>query len=853
MFGLAWANVTYRVSRLLLPGLAVALGVGFVSGTLMVTDTMRQVLLDQLSSTPATLSVVVERKTDDLAGSAKTVPAALLEQVGRIDGVAAARGQLWGPVAANGPDGRRLAASPNRSIVIGIADEPRLRDVTFVSGQAPSGPTDIALDSDTAVAQRIDVGQQLKVGGSGGGEERTYTVTGLIDVSDRRAEFGDSAVVGLLDSAAAAVLRATAYGRIEALAVAGLSQEQLRNRVAQQVGDQYSVRTGEAVRAQEASDAARDLDSFTNALMLFAGVSLLIAGIVAYNTFSVVVAQRLRETALLRCVGATRRQVFAGNLTESSVLGLLASVVGLIFGFGAALLMLRFFGGNDGIDTGGAPIQFEPRTAVVALLVGPLVATLAALVPTVRAARARPISALRDAATGPVRGAGRRRLVASVFATLALVLLAGGVVAARVADEPGRPPLYAVLAGALLLTAAVLIAAPLAIPRLGVLATRILGPLAGHPGRLAAENARRNPERTATTAAALCIGLTLVTVVSTIAAAATTSVESSFARNFPFAYTLRLDGANTGAAQVMTDLQGRSEVGAVVGVRGPSAATEVTVKGRELRMKGVDDTIGLAAPDAVAKGTLRGFGVGKVALDEALADQLKVTVGDRLDAKAAGGQADLQLTVVALLDNMSPLGPFAVAAGDLARVAPQVPVSAVQLTRAKGVTDAALQQAVTDAVAGHPEVTPVSSAQSVKQWSDAVGTLRSLLMSLLGLSVLISFFSVANALSLSIVERTRESALLRALGLTRRQLSRTLMAEGVFVVALGAAAGITLGVGFGWAVAAAMGWSAAAVFSFPGLQIAMFAVLAIVVGLGATLVPARRAARLPIVRSLARE
>jgi putative ABC transport system permease protein len=270
-------------------------------------------------------------------------------------------------------------------------------------------------------------------------------------------------------------------------------------------------------------------------------------------------------------------------------------------------------------------------------------------------------------------------------------------------------------------------------------------------------------------------------------------------------------------------------------------------------MKGVDDTVGIAAPDAVVKGTLRGFGTGKVALDKALADQLGVQVGDRLAARPAGRPGDLQLTVTALLDTMSPLGPFAVSAADLAGVAPQVPVSAVQLTGAEGVTAAALKRAVTDAVAGHPEVTPVSSAQSSKQWSDAVGTLRSLLMSLLGLSVLISFFSVANALSLSIVERTRESALLRALGLTRRQLSRTLMAEGVFVVALGAGAGIVLGLGFGWAVAAAMGWSSAAVFSFPGLQIAMFAVLAIVVGLGATLLPARRASRLPIVRSLARE
>jgi putative ABC transport system permease protein len=852
MLRLAWANVIHRASRLLLPGLAVALGVGFVAGTLMVIDTMRQAMLDQLSSTPATLSAVVERNPSDLAGNAKTVPAALLAEVAAVDGVAAAHGQLWGPVAASGPDGRRLAVSPNHTVLIGIADDPRLRDVTFVKGQAPSGPADIALDSDTAAAQRISVGQQLKVAGSAGSEERTYTVSGLMDVANRRTDLGDSPVVGMPDAEAVALLKAKAYGRIETVAVAGLAQEQLRDRLVRQLGDRYSVRTGAAVRAQEARDAARDLDSFGNALLLFAVISLLIAGIVAYNTFSVVAAQRLRETALMRCVGATRRQVFAGTLAESVVLGLLASLLGLILGFGAAYLMLLIFGSGNGVDVAGAPIRFEPRTALVGVVLGPLVAMLAAMLPTVRASHTRPVTALRDATPERARAAGRRRVVAGVLAALALVLLGGGVIVARVVDEPGRPPLYAVLVGALLLTAAVLVGAPLAIPRLGALAVRILGSVAGHPGRLAGENAGRHPERTATTAAALCIGLTLVTVVSTIAAAATTSVESSFARNFPFAYTLRFEGTST-AADVVSSLQHRPEVGQVVGVRGPGSATEVSVNGRVIRMKGVDDTVGLAAPAAVTQGSLRGFGPGKVALDETLAKQLKVGVGDQFVARSATGKGDLQLTVAALLDAMSPLGPFAVSGEDLARVAPEVPVSVVHLTRATGVGDAALQRAVTDAIARHPDVTAVSSAQSVKQWSDAVGTLRSLLMSLLGLSVLISFFSVANALSLSIVERTRESALLRALGMTRRQLSRTLMAEGVFVVALGSAVGIVLGVGFGWAVSAAMGWSAAAVFSFPGAQIATFAVLALVVGVVATLVPARRAARLPIVRSLARE
>ncbi|MGC4880880.1 ABC transporter permease [Micromonospora sp. DT43] len=853
MMKLVWANVVHRASRLLLPGLAVALGVAFVAGTLMVTDTMRAALLDQLTRTSATLDVVVERQPQDVAGSARTVPAALLDEVATVDGVAAAHGQVWGPVKAARPDGRTLTAAPSRTQLIGIADESQLWDVRFVRGQAPAGPTDIAIDRDTANEQRIGIGDQLLLTAGSGARPQPYTVTGLMDVDTRRDDLGDGVVVGTTDAVAVQLLRATAFGRIETVAASGLSQEALRDRLIAQLGDRYAVRTGAAVRAQEARDAARDLDGFSNALLVFAGITTIVAGVVAYNTFSVLLAQRLRETALLRCVGATRRQVRVGALGESALLGFLASVVGLVLGLAAARVLLRVFGSGEGIDVGGATPLLEPRTALVAFVLGPVVAMLAAVGPTLKASRIRPVEALRDAAPPPVRSAGRRRRTATVLASLAAVLVVGGVVAARTLAQPGRLPIAAVVVGALALITAVLIFAPLAIPRLGSAASRILGRILGHPGRLAGENARRNPERTATTAAALCIGLTLVTVVSTIAAAATRSIEEDFAQNFPFAYTLRVDSATpTASTDVMAALEGRPEVGAVVGARGPSSATEVIVNGRAIRMKGVDDTVARAAPTAVAEGSLRGFGPGKVALEAKLARQLRVEVGDRLTARSANG-TELTLSVVALLDAMSPLGPFAVSGNDLTRVAPALPVSAVYVTQASGATDAAFRRAVTDVVAGQPAITPVSSAQSIKQWTEAMSTLRGLLLSLLGLSVLIAFFSVANTLSLSIVERTRESGLLRALGLTRRQLSRTLMAEGFFVVTLGAAAGIVLGVGLGWAVAAAMNWSLTAVLSFPAAQIALFAVLALVVGLLATALPARRAGRSPITLMLARE
>lgn len=852
MLLVAWSQLVKRTSRLLLSLVAVALGVGFVAGTFVVTDTMREAMLDSLTRSPGDLDVIVERPATAVAGGVRTVPATLLEQVRRVPGVSAVNGELWGAATVTA-GGRELVSPDGRpAVVLGIAEAPQLRAVTLLEGRMPEGSDDVVVDRDTARRTGLDLGERLTVTGEGerGGH---FTVVGVVDLGSSRARFGDAVVIGLLTPVAADVLAATGYGRIEVLAEPGVSQVELQRRVGDVVGSQYAVRTGDEVRQREAEEAAGALRTLSNVLLVFAGVSLLVSGFVVFNTFAVSVARRLRETALLRCVGATRRQVFAGTIAEAALLGAAASLVGLAFGVGVAFALLTMFGRTgDSLDTSTTPLQLQPRTALVGLAAGVLVAVAAALVPTVRASRTAPVEALRRQHQRP-RATSRRRRIAVVALGAGGVGLTGyGVVVAQAAGG-GTHALVGAAAGALLILVSVIVAGPLYMPRVAVRAGGALARLVGHPARLAGEVARHNAHRTAVTAAALTIGLTLVALVSTMAAATTASMRQRFEASFPFAYSISGRDSGEGVpGEVAAALASRAEVAGVVGIRGPDRSTEATVDGQVVRVRGVDDAVAVLAPGAAVEGSLSDFGPGTAALGSALAEDLAVRPGDTISV-AFAEEERLELRVVALLDAASPFGPVALSATDLARVAPDLPVSTLLVQQGSEAGDDALRRAVEEELAGYASLRATSARERVEQWSEAIDELRTLLLVLLGLSVLIAFFSLANTLSLSVLERVRESALLRALGLTRRQLRQMLAAESVIVSLAGAGTGILLGVLLGWVLAAANGNTVETVFVLPVGQLVAFAVSAVVVGLLASVFPARRALRAPIVASLADE
>ncbi|TQS25192.1 ABC transporter permease [Microbispora sp. KK1-11] len=850
MLTVAWSNVVVRKSRLMMSALGIALAVAFVCGTFIVTDTMRTALIDSLSQSPSQLSAAVQR-----VGQARTVPRELVGTVRGVPGVAVAEGNLYGAMTALGPDGRRLSAEGDQGVLVGIPADERLSPVQMVAGQAASRPDEVVLDQFTARSRGLAIGATVSLPDPRSGAAVPYRVSGLFVPGPKLAKYGKTAMVGMPYQRAVEALNAVAVGRIDVLAEPGVSPGELVERLRAALGPGYSVLTGEEVRRQEANEALSALDAFINSLLIFALISVLISGFLVYNTFSIIMAQRVRETALLRCVGATRWQVLTTALTEAALIGLAASAVGAVVGIGLAYAALGLvIDMADGIDLSGTTPEINASSLLLALAVGIGMTLVAASVPVKRTGRVPPIAALREVHASEGTGPRRGPTVLAAVAALAGLALAGYGTAIADTGDDSQAELVLSGAGTTLLLIAVIAAGPRYLPVLAAMAGPAAKRLAGAPGRLAVENIRRNPSRSANTTAALVIGLALVTLVSVLTSSMTASIAAGYAKHSPFDYTLVAEGGNTPMpAQVLASVTGSEQVGGIVTIRQGGVRTDIEVKGEVLRPQGVNPEAARLAPDAVARGSLAAFGPGTIAMERKLAERMRIDVGDVLEVRAETTGITLKLRVIALLDALSPFGPVAMAEPDFVRIAPDKPVSVLLVRGAAGVGEPELRAAVERATTGFPSVAVLSRVVAARQWNTSVETLRTLLLALLGLSVVIAFFSLANTLSLSVVERRAEFGLLRALGMTRAQLRRTLGAESVVMSTLGVGVGIVLGAGFGWVLSRSLAIVSEARFSISGVFIPAFAVMGVLVGLLAGILPARRAATAPIVETLTKE
>lgn len=842
MLRLAWSNVIRRPGRVLASALAVALGVGFFVGTVVVTDTMRAALRSAVGEGRAGVDAVVERHAEDRAGGATTVPLPVLERVRDIPGVAAANGEIFGPVRVTDGEGQPVSPAGRRTLLLGIAADEALRDVAFVDGRMPAGPAEIAVDHVTAREKGLAIGDRLVLPSTSAGSTREFTVSGVLEVVRERGRFGDAVLVGLPTETAAAVLNVTAFGGIDVRAEPGTTQAELIRRLDDALDGAYQVWTGAQARARETAAAAVDIDAIGTTLLVFSGLSLVAAALLVHNTFAILVSRRRRETGVVRSVGATRGQVIGGVLVESAVIGCAAALLGLGLGVLTAPVLLGVLANAESnVYTTGAALSVDATTVVAGIVVGIVVTAAAAVTPAVRAARVTPVAALRAREGGTPRRTWRG-LLAAVLGGAGVALAVLGAVAGS-----GGVAVAATAAGGLAVVLAVLVAGPLLVPWLSAVLGRTLRPVAGHSFWLAGSNVGRDPGRSATVAAALVISLTLVTAIGTLAEATTAALEDDVARSNPFAYSLRADGGErTIPAELIDALVDDPAIGDTVAVRGGGATAEASVAGSTVRLRGVDEAAGDVGPDAVVAGSLAGFGAGTAAVDDALAKRLRIEIDDVVPVRLASDGREIRVRVVALLDSMSPFGPFTLSTSDFTALLPGERISTLLVA---GADRAEVGNAVRDAVKPYPTVTAVSSAQNASQYTDAVESLRALLIALLALTVLIAFFSLANTVSLSTMDRAAELAVLRALGMTRAELARMLLAEGVLLSVVGVVLGVVLGLGVGWALSAATG---APAFVLPAGSLGVVAVLAVVAGVSAAAVPAARTARAPVAVTLGR-
>ncbi|MEU7887362.1 FtsX-like permease family protein [Microbispora bryophytorum] len=813
--------------RLVLTSLAIVLGVGFIAGTFVLTDTIDAGFSQSFAADADKVDVVVTPK--DGAEPDGNLPESALAAVKAVRGVKDAQPMVSGDAPLIGKDGKVVGDYPTAGVSI-----PASR-IKITSGRAPSAAAEAVLDRNTAKAQGFAPGATVTVLDQAG-KRQEFHLVGIFDVGLDQ-DLAYRGAVAFTPGTARRVTGAKGFTEIDVIS-SGPSPESLRTAVAAAVGDAEAV-TGREHADEVAKRNHVDTSYMRLGLLLFGAVALLVAALVIYNTFNILVAQRMREMALLRCIGATKRQVFGSIVLESAVVGLLSSVLGLLTGLGlgaGAVAVLRAVGTD--IPTG--TVSLSPQTIAVGMCTGVVVTMAAALLPARQATRVPPVAALR---TQVEEHAFRTGVVRVVFA--ALFLLAGaGLTAVGVLQKPGQAALLAVMAGGVLVFFAVLILGPVIVRPLSGLAGWVPARLFGVPGRLAVGNSRRNPKRAATTTVALTVGVTLMTFMAVLTSTMRTTVSGQLDQQFPADYIL---SSQTGTIprSVADTLRASRDLAAVTEFRGKKAK----VNGREFEVGTVTQSaIGTAIEPEASSGTMDGFGGSEVAVADFVAQDLGVKVGDTVTVASGGRKTPLKVVAVLKAD-VSLLPPFTMAEQAFEQHFGTVGDAQILVDASDGVAPERARKVVDDATAAYPAVKVGSTTEIRGQFDEAIDSILMIVTGLLALAIVISLLGIANTLSLSVHERTRESALLRALGLTRTQLRGMLSVEALVLGLVGAIVGVVLGVAYGWAATATLTENVS--FRLPIEQILIFIAASGLAGVLAAVLPARRAARASVVGALA--
>ncbi|KIH96830.1 hypothetical protein LP52_22640 [Streptomonospora alba] len=828
------AGLRMHKGRLVTTALAIALGVMFVSGTLVFSDTLRESFSSQVMGSAERMDAVVL----PAQGSEDPVSGDVLDEVRELPEIDRAAGVTMGDAPLLDKDGRAVGSVPTAGVSVGeptrfSADE----------GELPDRPGEAALATSTAEATGYEVGDSATVLGPDE-QKHEFTVTGLIDFGTEPS-LAYRGAVAFTSPVAAEMTGAEGYSEIDALAAEGVSAQQAADAVSAVAGDGTEVLTGQELGDRLAEQAGAQADALATGLLLFALVSVVVAAIVISNTFAILVAQRQREMALLRCVGAVRRQVFTAVVTEALVVGLLASALGVLAGVGLGYAGFAVGAEAFDADAGSADVVVKAQTVLIGLAVGTVTTLIAAVLPARRATLVPPLAALRTSATATALDT-RVGILRMATGTVLLLASAGVVALARQTDDP-ETGLYLVVGAGFVAFAGVIVLSPLLV-RAAVAAVSPLMRALGVSTALAADNARRNPRRAATAMIALTVGATLITGYSVVNASMMATTTDMLDRQFPMDYQVRAQFAEEGPGvppEVARDLRESPEVAEVVAQR---SATAETGDGfvRYTTFRGVPPEE--AAGGGTDAGDLADVGPGRVAVVSDVAGERGV--GDTLALTTGEGERDYE--IAALVEGAQSSWSVLMDPEDFSSAFPEVRGDEMlMVSGAESAGDEELRDAVYAAVEDRPTLQVDSMAQMRRQYEDVLNTAFLAVVAMLGLAVVIAVFGIANTLALSVLERTRESAMLRAMGLKRAQLRVMLMWEAVLMCLVGALVGIGLGVFFGWAASAAV--LDDLLFRVPTAQIAAFLAAAVAAGLLASVLPSRRAARTSITAAMASE
>lgn len=835
-----------RKIRLSLSALAIVLGVAFVAGSLMFTAMLRDGLDSLLKGSFGDVNVIAEGAGVESLATPRLLTQADADAVAEVAGVARATGIVSSySVFPLAKDGSLLAFQGTPGIATNWHDTPATGGLTgprIVEGRAPEADDEVAIDPATVERGGYAIGDDVRVSTPLDGI-RTYRLVGT-GTYGAGATAGSSYLFFTLDEARAiAIQGADGYTGMWLQAADGAAADTVAAAVAEVLPDGFEATTAErlADRTEERLDVGL---GFVNILLLvFAGIALIVASLLVLNTFSILIAQRVRELALLRAVGATRRQVLASVLVEALVVGLIGATVGVLVGYGLAWAIL---GGMQvyGLDLGPVTPRIGWESVAAGYAVGVVVTLLAALWPARRASATRPIEALAAA------DKGLERPGMAQYVGIGLMELGAAGVVCAVLLPIDAPFVWLGTGAVLLLVGLVLGTAAIGRPLVWACG-RVFRRLFGEIGRLAERNSVRQPRRTAATAATLMIGVALVTTVAIVAASTTASVERRLTADQRGDFVIAPVGYEPFDARVTAAVESIDGVAAAYPFfRGPARVGDA-----DIQLGGASaEAIERASSLRVVAGSLHADGDAHPALVSSdLARDQGLAIGRILDV--AGPVGDLQVLITGIQDGGATpgLGDVVVTPDVFATVTDASRIQSLAVFLADGADREAVRAGLKDAVAEIPTVAVSDVAEFAQARVDQFGQLFGAIYGLLALAIVISVLGIVNTLGLSVMERAREVGLLRAVGLTRPQLRRMVTLEAVIIALLGAALGVLLGLALGVALASLLRDAGVDVVRVPWALLGLFVLGAALAGVLAAVGPARRAARASVIDSIAVE
>jgi len=844
MLRASWKSLLARKLRLLMSAFAIVLGVAFVAGSLVFTDTLGRAFTNIMAGSVG--DVVVRpagAASDGDTLSAKTLPASLVGDLAKVEGAARADGNVTSlGVFVIDKQGKVIGAQGAPGIAVNFTQAPAghsLDGLSISAGRAPARAGEITLDPQTADRAGYKVGDVVPLVTSGAQPSIKATMVGIV-------KFGGGGLAGAslttFDTRTAQQLfqgGKDVFSDVWVTAGDGVSQGELRDRVKATLPAGVEALTGDTVADEAATEINQALSFISTFLLVFAGVSLVVGSFLIVNTFSILVAQRSRELALFRALGATRRQVSRSVLFEALVMGFVGSTVGLGLGFALALGIKALFA-TIGLDLSGSPLVFEARTAVAAYLVGMVVTAFAAYLPGRRASRISPMEAMRDDVAMPESSIHRRTVVGTAMTALGAAAMGVGLFTdiANAIAYIGGGILFVVLGVAL---ASPLVGRPV-VALVGVLYRRMFGTV----GHLAEQNATRNPRRTAATASALMIGLTLVSMMAVFGQSAKASVDKTIGNSISADYVVSNAVGVPFSPTIADQVAKVPGVGAVARFR----YSQAKVGGETTQIGGIEP----AAFAEAMKVTMDSGKIGDLTGQTLLVERNRardngLKVGDAVKMSIAGAPASYR--VVGIFEGLPNIWSEYLTSLDAVSAAGLVPAdNLAYVVRSPGADAAAVRAGIDSVIADLPTITLKDQSEFAAEQRAPIDQLLMLIYALLGLAVVIAVLGIINTLALSVIERTREVGLLRAVGLSRRQLRTMVRLESMVISLLGAVLGVVLGLVFGIALQRSQADSGIGVLSIPGGQLVVFVALAALVGVLAAVWPARRAARLDVLRAI---